>query len=186
VRAASVFLPLALLVPGPLAAAEVINVPSFRAVELRGGGSVIVKPGPVRVSLIEGSSRVSSLRVDREGKLVISACTGQCPRNYRLRVEISYPRVPPMAVNGGGSIVASPGFAMQDKVAAGVSGGGSIDLRSVSANSTAAGINGGGRILAGRSRTLAAAVNGGGEVRYLGNPQVTTAINGGGIVRQGS
>jgi len=40
------------------AAAEVVPVPQFRSVELRGGGSVTVVPGPVqRVTIVDGSSQ---------------------------------------------------------------------------------------------------------------------------------
>lgn len=88
-----------------------------------------------------------------------------------------------MAVKGGGRITAAPGFGRQREVAAGVGGGGLIDLRSVTAETVAAGINGGGKIMVGSSRTLAAAVSGGGEIRYAGDPQVTTVINGGGSIR---
>ena len=88
--------------------------------------------------------------------------------------------------NGGGSIRASSGFAVQSEIAAGVSGGGKIDLRAIEAGSVAAGVNGGGLILVRPRSTLAAGISGGGEVRYWGNPQVTSAINGGGSVRPGT
>ena len=88
-----------------------------------------------------------------------------------------------VGVHGGGSIHAVSGFAAQDQVAAGVSGGGKIDLGAVEAENAATGVNGGGVIIVRARASLAAGVNGGGEVRYFGNPAVTSGIHGGGTVR---
>jgi hypothetical protein len=181
-------IPLVLLtiaLPAPANASQTIAVPTFNTVELRGGGELLLVPGPVQqVILVEGSNGLTQFHVDRTGKLRIDACNGNCPRNYRLRLEIRSPHVPAVSVNGGGSIRSAAGFAPQRELAAGISGGGRIDLRTVEARTVAAGINGGGLILVRPRATLAAGVNGGGEVRYLGNPQVTTAIHGGGWVRR--
>ena len=77
------------------AAAEVVPVPQFRSVELRGGGSVTVVPGPVqRVTIVEGSSQFTHMRVERDGQLRIDTCDERCPPVYRLRVEIQSPNVP--------------------------------------------------------------------------------------------
>jgi hypothetical protein len=179
------FLPLAIAAV-PAIAAETVSVPAFRSVELRGGGHVTVRPGPAQVVILDGSTQFTSFSMDNQGQLKIDACNERCPQHYNLTIEIHYPNVLPMAVKGGGSIVAAPGFGPQDNVAAAIAGGGVIDLRSVTADTVAAGVNGGGKIMAGPSKTLAAAVNGGGEVRYAGNPQVTTAIRGGGNVRPGN
>lgn len=178
-------LPFALVAAVPAVAAETVPVPAFRSVELRGGGNVVVRPGPAQVAILNGSTQFTRFRVDSQGQLKIDACNNRCPRHYDLRIEIHYPSVLPMAVKGGGTIAAAPGFGPQREIAAGVAGGGLIDLRSVTAQTAAGGVNGGGTILVGPSRTLAAAVNGGGLIRYAGDPQVTTAINGGGAVRRG-
>jgi hypothetical protein len=183
-RHVAVLLPLAFVATAPLAAAEPVAVPAFNSVELRGGGKVVVRPGPASVTLLKGSAAFTSFRVDANGQLKIDACNSSCPRNYDLNIEIRYPRVLPMAIKGGGEISAAAGFGPQHELAAGVSGGGTIDLRSVRAETVAAGVNGGGTILVGASNSLAAAVNGGGEVLYSGNPQVTTAIRGGGTVER--
>jgi hypothetical protein len=169
----------------PALAAEAVPVPAFRSMELRGGGEVTLRPGPAqRVTLVEGSSAFTKFRVDRNGRLRIDACNRQCPRRYRLRIEIQSPRVPDVGVMGGGAIRAATGFAPQSSVSAAVNGGGSIDLRAVSAVRVSAAVNGGGQISV-RPRThLSAAVNGGGEVRYWGNPQVSMAVHGGGLVRR--
>ena len=172
------------VISAPALAVETVPVPVFNSMELRGGGDVVLRPGPVqRVTLLDGSSAYTRFRVDGTGKLRIDACNERCPQHYRLRIEIQAPHVPDVGVHGGGSIRAVSGFAAQGEVAAVISGGGEIDLRTVNATTVAAGVNGGGKIMVGPSSTLTAGVNGGGEVRYLGNPQVTSAINGGGTVR---
>ena len=171
----------------PALAVETIPVNGFRSVQLRGGGEVTVRPGPAqRVTIIEGSSRFTTFRVDRSGQLRINVCEGQCPRHYRLRIDIQSPRVPDLAISGGGTIRTAGGFAGEDHLAVAVNGGGSIDARAVAAAVVTAAVNGGGRIAVHPRRSLQAAVSGGGEVRYLGKPQVSMAVNGGGAVRPGT
>lgn len=182
-RSAAIFLPLLILASVP-AAAQLVPVPAFQSVELRGGGSVVYRHGSVqRVTLISGSTQFTGLHVDRQRKLAIDACDNRCPQHYRLQIEIESPSVVDSAVEGGGSITAAPGFAPQADIAAAVDGGGLIDFRSVRIADVAASVEGGGKITVGPANNIAAAVNGGGEIRYAGNPQVTTAINGGGSVR---
>ena len=119
----------------------------------------------------------------RDGKLRIDVCDNRCPRNYRLRIEIQSPRVPDVAIAGGGKIHASGGFPSQREVAVAVDGGGNIDLRSIDATHVTAAVNGGGHIAVRPRSRLTAAVNGGGDIRYWGDPQVTMAVHGGGTVR---
>ena len=89
----------------PTFAAEVVPVPQFRSVELRGGVALTVVPGPVeRVTIVDGSSQFTHMRVDADGKLKIDTCDERCPRTYRLRVEIQSPTVPDLAISGGGAI----------------------------------------------------------------------------------
>ena len=170
----------------PVIAAEIVPVAPFRSVELRGGGEVTLRAGPQqRVTIVEGSSAVSRIYVARDGELRIDACNDRCPRHYLLRVEIQAPRVPDVAIAGGGSIRAAEGFPSEGQVAAAVHGGGSIDLRSVAASEVTAAVNGGGLINVRPSARLTAAVNGGGSIRYWGNPSVTMAVHGGGSVAPG-
>lgn len=170
----------------PALAIEPVAVPAFRSVELRGGGEIVVRPGPAqRVTILEGSTQFTRVRVRKNGQLQIDACNARCPRQYRLRVEIQAPRVPALAVMGGGTIQASGGFAPQSDLTAAVSGGGAIDARAASADSVTAAVNGGGKIEVSATRALTAAVNGGGDVRYWGKPTVTMAVRGGGTVRPG-
>ena len=175
----------ALAVSAPAVATEVVPVPAFRSVQLRGGGEVIVRAGPVqRVTLLDGSSRITRLRVIRDGQLQIDVCAGNCPQHYNLRIEIQSPRAPDVAIAGGGLIHASGGFAPQGELSVAIKGGGKIDMLAVPASSVNAAIQGGGLISVRPRSSLAAAVNGGGEVRYAGNPRVSSAINGGGAVRR--
>ena len=169
----------------PVVAAEQISVPDFHSVELRGGGEVTLTPGPRGVTILEGSSQVSRIFVTNEGKLQIDACSGRCPRHYRLRVEVRSPRAPSAAIAGGGAIRALGGFPAAGRIAAAVDGGGAIDLRSVDAIDVTAAVNGGGIISVRPRSRLTAAVNGGGDIRYWGDPQVTMAVQGGGTVRPG-
>lgn len=183
-RSTFAMLALSMTVSAPVLATEVVPLAAFKNIELRGGGEVVLVPGPTqRLTLIEGSSAITQLRVDNRGRLTIDACNRRCPQHYRLRIEIQSPRLPGVGVTGGGAIRASSGFGPQDQVAAGVNGGGKIDLRAVEGNNVAAGVNGGGEILVRARNTLTVGVSGGGSVRFLGNPRVTSAVNGGGSVK---
>lgn len=174
----------ALAASAPALASELVPLPHFDAVELRGGGNVTVVPGPVeRVTIVEGSSRFTRLYVDRERTLKIDTCNGDCPRLYRLRIEIQSPNVPTLAVDGGGAIGVASGFGPQRQLVAAVNGGGMIDTRAVDAADVTAAVNGGGKLFVRARSALTGAVRGGGSVRYWGNPQVTTAIQGGGSVQ---
>jgi hypothetical protein len=178
-------LPLALAAPA--LAAEVVPVPRFHSVELRGGGVVAVVPGPTqRVTIVEGSSQFTRMRVLSDGKLRIDTCNERCPHVYRMRVEIQSPDVPDLAISGGGVITTQGGFRPQSQLSAAVNGGGKIDARSLDAVEVSAAVNGGGELLVRVRSDLSVAVNGGGVVRYLGNPRVASAIHGGGSVRPGN
>ena len=178
-------LPLALFTAAPLAAAETIPVPRFDSFQLRGGGTVVVRPGPVqRVTILNGSSQFTTMRVNEQGQLRINACNDRCPQRYDLRIEIVSPTAPDSAIYGGGSVQLLPGFRPQSHYSAAIHGGGRIDARALSASDVAAAISGGGSIMTGRSNSLSAAINGGGDVTYAGDPATSVAINGGGRVRR--
>jgi hypothetical protein len=175
----------ALVASAPLLAVETIPVPEFRSVQLRGGGEVVVRPGPVQqVTILEGSSQFTQVYMERSGKLRIDACNRQCPQRYRLKIEIRSPSLPDVAISGGGSIYAGTGFATQRHLAAAVNGGGTVDVRAVDAFDISAAVNGGGQIFVRARNSLSAAVSGGGQIRYSGNPQVSMAVQGGGLVRR--
>lgn len=171
----------------PALAAELVPVPQFDAVGLRGGGSVTIVPGPVqRVSIIEGSSRFNRIYVEHGRSLRIDACNQYCPRHYNLKVEIQSPNVPTVAVDGGGEIRVAPGFRPQRQLVAAVNGGGTIDSRAMEAADVTAAVNGGGSLLVRAAARLTGAVRGGGTVRYWGNPQVTSVTQGGGWIGRGN
>lgn len=169
-------------------AAETVALPRFDGIELRGGGSVVVRRGAVqRVTLAEGGTRVTGVRVEPGGRgglarLVVDACKVRCPRDYRLRIEIVTPDVSAVAVEGGGRIDVARGFAPRRRVAAAVNGGGQIDARALPARDVAAAVNGGGHLRVTATGSLAASVNGGGAIQYWGDPRVTRSIRGGGAV----
>jgi hypothetical protein len=175
----------ALVASVPAVATELVSVPHFKAVDLRGGGHVTLVPGPERVTIVEGSSRYTHIYVDRHGTLKIDTCNEQCPHLYRLQVQVQSPRVPVLAVDGGGAINVAPGFAPEPQLVAAVNGGGVIDTRAVNVDDVTAAVNGGGELLVRAATELTGAVRGGGAVRYWGNPQVTSAIEGGGSIRPG-
>ena len=100
-----------------------------------------------------------------------------------MRIQIETPRVPDLAITGGGQITTANGFRPQPQLSAAVLGGGRIDAKSVEAANVSAAVNGGGELLVRPRASLSAAVNGGGLVRYWGNPAVSMAVRGGGAVR---
>lgn len=176
----------ALAASAPALSAEVVPLPYFRSVELRGGGTVVLVPGPAeRVTVIEGSTQFTSFRIERGDELKIDACNERCPNHYNLVIQIQSPRVPALAVTGGGLITTRPGFAPQSQLAAAVRGGGRIDARSLDAAQVAAAVDGGGDLLVRARASLAASVNGGGDIRYWGNPSVAMSTRGGGSIERG-
>jgi hypothetical protein len=180
-------LALALVASVPALGGELIPTPRFDAVGLEGGGSVTIVPGAVqRVTILEGSSQFTHIFVEHGRSLKIETCNRDCPQHYRLRVEISSPSVPTLAVDGGGQISVGNGFAPEHKLVAAVNGGGRIDTRAVDVGDFTAAVNGGGELFVRAASRLTGAVRGGGVVRYWGNPEVTSAIEGGGSVRPGS
>lgn len=177
---------LAFATTAPVLASEVVPTPRFRSVELRGGGSVVVTPGPTqRVTILEGSSQFTRMRVERDGRLRIDTCNERCPRSYHLRVQIEAPTLPDLGISGGGAMTVQPGFRPQRQLSAAVNGGGRIDARAVSAEEVSAAVNGGEHVLVRPRASLSAAVNGGGSVQYWGNPSVSMAVHGGGAVTRG-
>ena len=177
--------------PAPASAETVVPLAKFNSIELRGGGQVRLRYGPVqRVTVIRGSTEYSRIAVEAEGRrkpdrLVIEACDRNCPRNYELEIEVVTPDLQAVSVRGGGEIDAASAFPGPESLAVAVTGGGQIDVREVGAASVAAAVDGGGVILTRPGGSLAAAITGGGEIRYWGDPSVVISIEGGGHVRRG-
>lgn len=177
---------LAFAASAPALATEVVPLPRFDSVELRGGGEVVVVPGSVeRVTLIEGSTQFTHFRIEHGRELKIDTCDERCPRLYRMRLQIESPTVPDLAISGGGLMSVEAGFRPQSQLSVAINGGGKIDARSIEARDVSAAVNGGGQLLVRPRATLSAAVHGGGSIRYAGNPQVTSAIQGGGHIGPG-
>src|SRR5215469_7473802 len=76
-------------------AAEVVPLPHFSGVGLRGGGHVVLKHGDVqRVTLLKGSTQFTRFRVESGGNgLEIDACNSNCPQQYDLEIEIVSPEL---------------------------------------------------------------------------------------------
>ncbi|HTW36887.1 MAG TPA: DUF2807 domain-containing protein [Rhizomicrobium sp.] len=162
-----------------------VPVGHFDSVELRGGGHVILRYGATeRVTLISGSTQFTHFHIEDCGRLVINACTYDCPSHYDLEIQILAPHVNAVAIRGGGHIESVPGFPAQGAITAAIQGGGDIDLRTIDAANGTAAVDGGGKIRIHASRHLTAAVNGGGSIAYWGAAEVTSAINGGGSIHR--
>lgn len=166
----------------PACGAEKVALPPFAFVELRGAGDVTFVPGAQQeVTILEGDTKVSALRITEGNKLVIDACVRRCPESYHLRVQIQAPHLLPVAVTGRGTITAAPGFSPQKELFAAVAEGGKIDARAVqSANVFAAAQDG--ELLVNASANLFGVASKGGIVRYSGDPRLMTKIEPGGAV----
>jgi len=166
----------------PAAAQTPIRVAAFDSIELRGGGEVIVRHGSEqRVTVTGGDPDLASIEVDSEHDLVIRPCRKSC-RNQRLTVEVVTPALDAIAISGGGRVRTEGGFAARTTLALAVNGGGSLDARTMRADTVAGAVTGGGQIRTSPARTLAAAIRGGGAITYTGDPQTVVSIHGGGTV----
>ena len=182
-RLAIVLLALPLITSMAAFAGSDISVASFKSIQLRGGGHVVFQHGAAqRVTLVKGSTEFTKLEIVDGDTLQIDACNSNCPHHYDLEIDIISPAIEGVAIKGGGHIESKGGFPRQEKIGAAVQGGGTIDIRSMSADNVAAAVDGGGDIMTKPGRALQAAVNGGGSIIYSGNPAVTSAVNGGGSV----
>jgi hypothetical protein len=170
----------------PARAAETVSVPAFKGVEVRNGAHVTLRHGDKRrVTVIQGSTTVSEIRVDEDHSLNIDRCPDGCSSDYKLEVEIVAPEISALAVADGGWLRCAGSFPSQDDLAAAVASGGTLDVRSMSVDAVAAAIEHGGRILTEPRETLTAAIAQGGAIIYWGRPAVQSAIQHGGVVSRG-
>ncbi len=145
-----------------------------------------VRKGPVqRVTIVEGSSQFTAIRVLSHGHLRIDACNASCPHtispeNHRREPHRTRPRGRRRGQDHRDRGFRRPAAAdrcrerrRHDRRAA------------LNADAATAAVHGGGEIKLRALRVLTAAVNGGGTIRYWGDPEVTSAISGGGTVRRG-
>lgn len=179
----------ALAVPSAVSAAEVVNVPAFRGIELRDGGQVVVRRGTIqRVTIVEGSSQFVSFSV-RDGKLTIVTCPNHshCSMHQRVKVEITTPSIEALAVSDGGIVRTEGAFPLQNHLAAAVDDGGIVDVRSLPATNVAAAVHSGGRVLVTARGSLAASVSSGGAITFWGEPSsVAKSIQDGGVISRGA
>jgi hypothetical protein len=158
---------------------------TFQSIELRGGGTVTVRHGPVRRVAVRSGGAGRAIRYEGD-KLVIDRCGRPCPAGHRIEVDVTAPSLAGLAVTDGGTIQLVDGFPSQAEVAAAVSSGGTIDMRRLGAARVTAAVAQGGRIFATAGRELTAAVLDGGLVTYWGNPKVTSSVRRGGAVVRGA
>jgi hypothetical protein len=163
----------------------VMTVGQFRSVELHSGGSVILRHGPVqRVTLLEGDPRYSRIRVAGD-RLVIEKCKPDCPRGYRHQVEVVTPEISSVSVSNGGTLQSDGAFPAQAALEAHVEQGGTLDIRSIPADTVDASVYSGGRIFTNPRQALKADVESGGIITYWGDPRVRKSIRDGGVVTRG-
>lgn len=178
----------ALLTAGALAmpssTAQTIPLSTFDSVELRNGGKVILRHGPTpQVTLLRGSRDYTSV-TSQGGSLVINKCKSRCPRGYELSVEIVTPHIVRVSITDGGTIESRGNFA-QSEIAASVTSGGTIDIRTIRVDRVNASVSEGGRIFTRPQASMFATVMNGGNITYWGNAQVQSSIDGGGVVTKG-
>jgi len=169
-----------------LIAATTVPVAAFDSVELNGMGRIVLRHGAEqRVTITQGSTEVTQMRVGEGGKLVIDACDRRCPANYRLEMEIVTPRLGGVAIRGSGDIRAEGDLPGTRKLDVAISGSGRIDTRAVRAAAVNAAISGSGTMLVSADETLTTAISGSGDVTYWGEPRLQTAIQGSGRIKRG-
>jgi hypothetical protein len=137
------------------------------------------------VTLVTGSLDYSKLEVTRGGVLVIDRCWLECPRDYRLEVEIQLPNVTGLSVANGGWIRSEGSFPRQAEIEIEVSDGGTIDTRSMVVDRVTASVDQGGRVLTVPRVSLSARVSHGGVITYWGSARVKSSIEDGGSVKKG-
>ena len=176
-------------IPAVQAAAQAeatVPVAPFRSVELRNGGKVILRYGPIqRVTFLKGRPGSTQVTVSSEDGLVID-CTSKHARGYELEVEIVTPELAGLSVAHGGTIESRGGFLRQAEIGVSIDNGGTIDIRSMSVGSVNASVLSGGRILARPLTMIAATVVDGGTITYWGDARVTQSIEHGGSVTKGA
>lgn len=179
--------PATLLTAMPVfAGPTVLPTTPFRSLTLHNGGHVVLRHGSThRVTILEGSTDHSSVKVVDGHRLVIDRCSERCPSRYRLTVEVVAPEVDEIKVEDGGIVATRRGFPPRENLRAAVADGGMIDMRSMVVNEVTAAVNGGGRILTTPRGALVAKVAQGGAITYWGSPRVSSSIDHGGVVARG-
>ncbi len=167
-------------------AQSVISVGPFRSVELDSGGHVIVRHGPVqRVTILEGDPQCRRIRVAGKQRLVIEHAERDCRRHDRTVIEVVTPEISAIRLSNGGTVQTLGAFPAQAAMSAHVEQGGTIDIRSMSADAVDASVYSGGGILTSPRETLDASVESGGAITYWGAARVRKNVRDGGVVARG-
>lgn len=178
---------LALAMPAPGTAQTVVPLAPFRSVELRNGGKVILRHGPVqRVTLLKGTPDYTQVTIVGGDRLVIDRCINNCPRAYELEIEIITPDIAGISVAHGGTIASQGNFPRLAEIGVDVSNGGTIDIRSMTVDSVTASVDQGGRIFTKPQAVMSASVRQGGIITYWGDAKVTSSVKHGGVVTKGT
>ena len=165
-------------------AETIVPVGAFRSVELRNGGHVTVRHGQShRVTVLTGDPRYARARIN--GDLLVIDKAPDCPRGYRLQVEVVTPELAAVSVSNGG-ILQVAAFPAQAAIEARVEQGGMLDIRSMAVDAVDASVDSGGRIFTTPRQRLAGSVQSGGAITYWGNPRVEKSIRDGGVVTRGT
>lgn len=158
----------------------------FRAIDLHGGGEVIVRHGPARqIRFLAGDADHTSIR-EAGGRLVIDNCPDRCPHRYRPVIEVTTPAIDAVSVNDGGLLRSEGAFPGQAAVEARVNSGGAVDIRTLAAAEVAAAVAQGGVIFTRPGRRLDARVEQGGAITYWGRPAVSRSVRRGGVIQRGA
>lgn len=178
---------LALAMPAPVVAQTGVSFAPFGPVELRNGGELILRHGPIqRVTLLKGSLEHTSVTIADGGRLVIDRCKSRCPKGYELEIEIVTPDISGISVADGGTIQSRGSFPRQGNIGAAVRDGGTIDIRSMAVDSVTASVEEGGIILTMPQTALFARVFDGGNITYWGDARVESSVRSVGAVTRGT
>ena len=138
---------------------KIVSVAPFTSVELRNGGTAILRYGASqRVTLIKGSLTCTEVTVAGGERLIIDTGKNDCPRGYELEIDIVTPNIKGLAVANGGLLQSLGNFPGLTAISVAVNQGGAIDLRSITVQSVTAAVRSGGRILVRPQTSLVASV----------------------------
>ena len=176
-----------LVVAASVAAQTEVSVAPFRSIELHDGGHVILRHGATQtVTLLKGSMDCAQFTIADGGWLVIDKYKEQCPRKYELEIEIITPSIAEILVADGGRIQSRGSFPRQAEIKTVVRNGGTIDIRTMAADSFTASVEEGGRIFVMPRIALFASVINGGQITYWGDARVESSVRHGGAVTKGT
>lgn len=176
----------AMSVVSSAAAETAVPVGPFRSVALHDGGHVLVRQGRAqRVTIVSGDGRCTRVHVDDDQTLVIRKVHG-CRRDHHLKIEIVTPELSAASVSNGGTIRTVGTFAPQSAIEASVEQGGTVDIRSIAADTVEATVYSGGGIFTTARQVLTASIESGGHITYWGDARVRESVRDGGVVKRGT